>query len=256
MLTIDFNCDMGEGMSSDEDILPFVSSVNIACGFHAGDMDTMRRTVGLALKYDVAIGAHPSYPDKENFGRTDCWGVSVDPGNLAGIITDQLGLLQKICEQSGARIHHVKPHGALYNRAARDRVVSNIIGQAILAFDPMLILYGLSGSEMKYAADRCGLHFINEVFADRTYQEDGSLTPRTLPGALIDNPAAAAAQVLTMIEEGIVVSLSGKKIRLTAETLCIHGDSKEAARFALMIHSMLTKRGVFVRPPLISEGGF
>jgi UPF0271 protein len=253
MLSIDFNCDMGEGMSSDEDIMPFVSSVNIACGLHAGDVDTMRRTIGLALKYGVAIGAHPSYPDREHFGRKDCWGISVGPDNLASIITDQLGLLQNLCDESGARMHHVKPHGALYNRAAWDPEVSTIIGRAILALDPTLLLYGLSGSEMKHAADRCGLHFINEVFADRTYQEDGSLTPRTLPGALIDNPVAAAGQVLTMIEEGSVVTLRGKKIALTAETLCIHGDGREATGFARMIYSLLTERGVFVRLPALPE---
>src|SRR5882762_6659836 len=178
MLSVDLNCDMGEGMDCDAAIFPFISSANIACGYHAGDPDTMRRTVELALRHHVAIGAHPSYPDRENFGRIDILGKSLHPEEIPGMIVDQLILLQAICDEFGARLHHVKPHGALYNRAAKDAEVSHLICRAIREFDPSLLLYGLSGSAMKQAAQQCGLRFVSEVFADRTYQQDGSLTPR------------------------------------------------------------------------------
>lgn len=246
IVRIDLNCDMGEGMDTDEAILPFVSSVNIACGYHAGNADTMKRTVELALEYKVAIGAHPSYPDLENFGRKDILGTTLQPEDLPAILLDQLSSLQKICEGSGARLHHVKPHGALYNRAAKDANVSALICRVIRDFDPALYLYGLSGSEMKGQADLHGLRFISEVFADRTYQEDGSLTPRTEPGALIDDPAAAIAQVLRMVAEGKVVATTGKEVALSAGTVCIHGDGGHAVEFARMIYRILTENGIAI----------
>lgn len=208
-LSIDLNCDMGEGMDTDAAIFPFISSANIACGYHAGDADTMRRTVELALKHHVAIGAHPSYLDRENFGRIDILGTKLKPEEIPGMVVDQLILLQAICDEFGARLHHVKPHGALYNRAAKDAHVSALICRAIREFDPSLLLYGLSGSEMKKEAQRQELSFISEVFADRTYQEDGSLTPRTQPDALIEDPQQAIAQVVKMIREGRVFITSG-----------------------------------------------
>lgn len=241
---IDLNCDMGEGMPTDAAIFPFISSANIACGAHAGDEDTMRRTIELALQYDVAIGAHPSYPDRANFGRLDMLdpatpGARLQLHDLSATLTDQLAQLQKVCASFGTRIRHVKPHGALYNRAARDATVSAIICKAILDFDPSLLLYGLSGSEMKNQAAAAGLTFVSEVFADRTYREDGSLTPRTEPNALIDDTAAALKQVLQMVNEGTVTTQSGAIIPIAADTICLHGDGPHAVTFAKRISEEL-----------------
>lgn len=272
MLSIDLNCDMGEGMDNDAAIMPFISSANIACGYHAGDEDTMRHVVEEALKHNVAIGAHPSYPDRENFGRVDILdhddrfsrnhsdrpGTSLEelpdrpgirPEDLPNIIIDQLGALQKVCTGYGTRLHHVKPHGALYNRAARDAAVSALVCKAIKEFDSSLLLYGGSGSIMEMEAERYGLSFVREVFADRTYREDGSLTPRGEADALIEDSGLAIRQVLKMIREGRVAATSGKEIPLIAETVCIHGDGDHAAEFARMIHEALAQNWISVSAP-------
>ncbi len=255
MLSIDLNCDMGEGMENDAAIIPFISSVNIACGYHAGDETIMRRTVDLALAQQVAIGAHPSYPDREHFGRIDRLGPdasllpSVSIADLPEILTDQLATLANICHACGARLHHVKLHGALYNRAARDRAVSAILCETLRGFDPSLIIYGLSGSSMQEEADRCGLHFVHEVFADRGYEEDGSLTPRGMPHAMIEDPISAAFRALTMIRDGRVMATSGVLIGLRAETICIHGDGAYAVEIARAIREMLTGAGVVMKAP-------
>jgi len=232
---MDLNCDMGEGMETDEAIFPYITSANISCGYHAGDADTMRRTVELALRHHVAIGAHPSYPDRAHFGRVDMLGNGVVLEEIVGLVVDQLIILQAICDEFGARLHHVKPHGALYNRAARDPSVSAAICRAIREFDPALELYGLSGSVMGVEASRHELVFVSEVFADRTYQADGSLTPRTLPGAMIEDAAVSLAQVLRMVSEGKVVALTGEEIDIVAETVCLHGDGGHAVAFARVI---------------------
>jgi len=237
-MLIDLNCDMGEGMDTDAAIFPYISSANVSCGYHAGDADTMRRTVELALRHHTAIGAHPSYPDRANFGRVDMLGKGVVIEELSGLIVDQLITLQAICEEFGTRLHHVKPHGALYNRAARDREVSAMICRAIREFDPSLQLYGLSGSVMGTEALRHELVFVSEVFADRTYQADGSLTPRTEPGALIEDAELAVAQVRKMVEEGRVAVAGGGEIDIKAETICLHGDGSHAVEFAKMIHDL------------------
>jgi 5-oxoprolinase (ATP-hydrolysing) subunit A len=247
MQQIDLNCDMGEGMDTDESILPFVSSANIACGYHAGDADTMKRTIDLALEHHVAIGAHPSYPDREHFGRRDLFGVTMDTEDLAHLFMNQLQVFKKICDQCGAIFHHVKLHGALYNRAAIDACVSEIICVSIRSFDPSLCLYGLSGSELIRQANSFGLSFRNEVFADRTYQENGQLTPRTEPGALIDDPDESVRQVMTLIAEGKVRTTSGQEIRLAADTVCIHGDGKHPVAFARLIHNGLLARGIVIQ---------
>jgi 5-oxoprolinase (ATP-hydrolysing) subunit A len=246
--TIDVNCDMGEGMDSDAIIMPFISSVNIACGYHAGDEDTMRRTVELALSYGVAIGAHPSYPDRENFGRVDM-PEDMSPGRLAEIIVRQLDSMQNICKEYGVRLHHVKPHGALYNRAARDTAIGAIVCQAVHTVDPSLIIYGLSGSAMETDARCLGLRFVNEVFADRTYREDGHLVSRSEPNALITDPALAVTQVLQMIRDGKVVATSGREILLKAETVCIHGDGPHASEFARAIHGEIRIQGIRIQAP-------
>jgi UPF0271 protein len=249
VLKVDLNCDMGEGMDTDAAIFPFISSANIACGGHAGDAGTMRQTVALALQHGVAIGAHPSYPDRAGFGRTDILETSsglLRLEDLADILTDQLGQLQKIAEDMGARLHHVKPHGALYNRAAKDAAVSGIICRAIKSFDPSLLLYGLSGSEMQRQAMTFGLGFVSEVFADRTYQPDGSLTPRTMPDALIDDPGQMVQQVLMMVREGKIRAGGGIEVPITADTICLHGDGDHAVEFAAKIHMELQRNGIAV----------
>jgi 5-oxoprolinase (ATP-hydrolysing) subunit A len=246
---IDLNCDMGEGFPYDADIMPFISSVNIACGYHAGDTDTMKRTVELALQYGVAIGAHPSYPDRENFGRIDMVKTGLQPKELAKVITEQILQLQKICHDAGATLHHVKPHGALYNRAAWDHIINLLIGEVIMAVDDALLLYGLSNSTMEMVADAMGLGFVNEAFADRTYQDDGSLTPRTQPNALIVDTAVSIQQVLQMIRQGTVQSVNGKEVPVLAETICIHGDGVHAAEFARAIHEALMQQHISVAAP-------
>jgi len=238
-MLIDLNCDMGEGMETDAAIFPYISSANISCGYHAGDADTMRRTVELALRHHVKIGAHPSYPDRANFGRVDMLGKGVTLEEIPGLIVDQLIILQAICDEFGAELHHVKPHGALYNRAARDPEVSAMVCRAIREFDHSLQLYGLSGSVMRTAAEHHGLVFVNEVFADRTYQADGSLTPRSEPGALIEDAARSMAQVKKMVEEGRVVAINGEEIAIRADSICLHGDGSHAVEFARMIHEGL-----------------
>jgi len=250
MLSIDLNCDLGEGMPNDAELMSFISSANIACGGHAGDADTMQKTVELALKYNVAIGAHPSYPDKENFGRKDLIDVFIRREDMIEIIIEQVNQLKNICIEFGTTLHHVKPHGALYNRAARDKEISSLICKAILQIDPSLILYGLSGSEMKNEADACNIKFASEVFADRTYQEDGNLTTRDSPHALIENEEQALRQVIQMIKTGTVGSLNGKTIPIRAETICLHGDGKRVVQFAQLIKGELLKEGIVVKPPL------
>jgi UPF0271 protein len=246
---------MGEGMDSDVAVFPFITSANIACGGHAGDDETMRRTVELAMKHGVAIGAHPSYPDKANFGRVDILGAGVTLEELPEVISEQLQRLARVCREFGVPLRHVKLHGALYNRAAKDAVISKLICRAILDFDPALLLYGLSGSEMRRQADVLGLRFISEVFADRTYRPDGSLTPRTEPHALIDDPAQTLRQVLKMVTAGRVDVYTkdgapSGEVTLAAETVCLHGDGDHAAEFAEMIHDSLSTAGVLIRAPL------
>jgi UPF0271 protein len=247
---IDLNCDMGEGFDADEQLMPYISSANIACGYHAGDTDTMRRTVDLCLEYNVAIGAHPSYPDRDNFGRTDMLYNGVQPEDLPAMIAEQINLLEAVCKTAGAKLTHVKPHGALYNRAAKDVAVSRLICDTILETNPKLILYGLSGSVMETIALQCGLEFRREVFADRTYQQDGSLRPRTMPDALITDNDKCIQQVLQMIRSGVVTTIDGIEIPMTAETICIHGDGVHAVEFAKVIYEELRRNGIEIKNKL------
>lgn len=233
---IDINCDTGEGTGNDEALMPFITSANIACGYHAGDEETMRTTILLAKKYGVNIGAHPSFPDRENFGRTE---RQTTPEEVYRLITEQLLLFKKIADECAAKVYHAKPHGALYNTAARDKSLAKAIAQAVKDFDAGLILFGLSGSCSITEANRIGLKTYNEVFADRTYGNDGSLTPRSKPGALIEDEEAAVKQVLQMMEKKTVTTLSGKKISMQADTVCIHGDGKHAVPFAKRLHEAL-----------------
>jgi 5-oxoprolinase (ATP-hydrolysing) subunit A len=229
----DINCDMGEGISNDEAIMPFISSANIACGYHAGDEEIMKRTVELAIKHKISIGAHPSYRDRENFGRTD---IRLPLNEVYDLVTKQIHLLKEITRSAGASLHHVKPHGALYNMAARSKPLAAVIALAVKDVDEKLKLYGLSGSHLIMEAQKIGIKSVSEVFADRSYQDDGRLTPRSNPEALINDTDKAVQQVLQMIKEGTVTTVSGKVIPIVAETICIHGDGEHAVEFAKAIH--------------------
>ena len=233
MLICDLNCDMGEGMGNDEAIMPYITSANISCGFHAGNGDTIRHTMALAIKHKVHIGAHPSFRDKENFGRKE---MHLPPDKLYAIVLEQLIKMDLIAREKGTVLHHVKPHGALYNMASRDAETAAIIAQAIKDFKEDLILYGLSNSCLISEAKSLGLKTANEVFADRTYQDDGSLTPRLQANALIEDEEQCIRQVMQMVKEGTVTTTCGKVIPVTADTICIHGDGKHAVRFARKIH--------------------
>jgi 5-oxoprolinase (ATP-hydrolysing) subunit A len=236
MLTCDLNCDMGEGVGNDEAIMPFITSANISCGFHAGNGDIIRQTISLAMKYDIHIGAHPSFRDKENFGRKE---MHIGHDKLYAIVLEQLIKLDLITKEKGTTLHHVKPHGALYNMAARDPGTAGTIVLAVKDFNEELILYGLSNSFLISQAKALGLKTASEVFADRTYQDDGSLTPRSQPNALIENSEQCIQQVLQMTRQGTVTTVSGKIIPIVADTICIHGDGKHAVIFAKKIHEAL-----------------
>jgi len=244
MKTIDINCDLGEGIGNDELIMPYISSANIACGYHAGDENTMKQTVELCKRYNVAAGAHPSFPDRGNFGRTD---MLLHPGEIYEMIIKQISCLEKIAAEADVPVHHVKPHGALYNMAARDKGLAPFVALALLDTNPTYILYGLSGSYLIKEAKNLGLKTASEVFADRTYKTDGSLISRNKPGALIESTDIAVTQVLQMVKEGTVTSVTGKKIPIVAETICIHGDSVHAVEFAKAIYDALKKEGIEIK---------
>lgn len=236
MLICDLNCDMGEGIGNDEAIMPYISSANISCGFHAGNGDTIRQSIALAIRHNVRIGAHPSFRDKENFGRKE---IQLPPDKLYAIVLEQLIKLDLIAKEKGTRLYHVKPHGALYNMAARDGETATVIAQAIKDFNEELVLYGLSDSLLISKGKALGLKTANEVFADRTYQDNGSLTPRSNNKALIENEDDCLKQVLQMVNYGTVTTTSGKTIPIAADTICIHGDGKHAVTFAKKIHEAL-----------------
>jgi UPF0271 protein len=246
---LDLNSDMGESfgpwrMGDDEAVLAHVTSANIACGFHAGDARMMQHTVRLAHARGVAIGAHPSLPDLQGFGRRE---MKVAAQEVYDDVLYQIGALAGICRASGARLHHVKPHGALYNMAARDPALADAIARAVRDFDAQLVLYGLAGSQLIAAARRAGLRAASEVFADRTYQPDGSLTPRSRPDAMIGDAGRALAQVEQMVKQGQVVATDDSVVSIQADTLCIHGDQPGAATFAREIGRALQEWGVEVR---------
>jgi UPF0271 protein len=242
--SIDLNCDVGEGVGSDEEILPHVTSVNIACGAHAGDLATMRRTVKLAIEHGAAIGAHPGLPDRAGFGRRE---MRVTPQEVYDLILEQALALAAVVRAAGAAVYHLKPHGALYNMAARDAVIAQAIAAATHQFDHACILVGLAGSELIRRGEVAGLKTASEAFADRTYQRDGSLTSRELPDALIHDPAVAAERVVRMVLQGSVTSQQGTEIPLRADTICIHGDSPGAAALAKAIRERLQREGIEIK---------
>lgn len=231
-------------MPNDGALMPFISSANIACGAHAGDHQTMRNTVELCLTHSVAVGAHPGFDDKRNFGRTP---MHVSPSALYDLVTRQLNDLHHICNELGARLHHVKPHGAMYNMAAKDQAMSNTLAKAVFDFNPKLIFFGLSGSYLISEAKKVGLQTANEVFADRTYQSDGSLTHRTDKRAMIANEDEMLKQVLLMIRQQQVETTDKALISVRSETICIHGDGDHALQFARAIHDRLTQEKITIQ---------
>lgn len=245
-LHIDLNCDMGESfgawkMGQDEQILPYVSSANIACGYHAGDASVMRHTVAQAIKHGVKLGAHPGLPDLVGFGRRN---MAISPENAYDIMVVQIGALAAVAATQGSRLHHVKAHGALYNMAVKDATLAKALAQAISDVDKSLIMFVLAGSCMVEAAQQCGLTVKQEVFCDRTYQPDGSLTPRREHNAMITDVNQSITQVLQMVQKGFVTAVDGSKVTLKAETLCIHGDQPNAVIFAQSIRSALQDAGI------------
>ncbi|MFL6468681.1 MAG: 5-oxoprolinase subunit PxpA, partial [Pyrinomonadaceae bacterium] len=244
-LSIDINCDLGEGCENDAELMRYISSANIACGFHAGNTETMKRTVELALANNVAIGAHPSFPDRENFGRTE---MSIPYPEVSEIVAEQIILLKDVCDEMGARLHHVKPHGALYNMAVKDRVLSRTIANTVSNVDNGLLLFGMPNSFMISEAEACGLRSVSEVFADRTYQPDGTLTPRSQPHALIDDVEICKTHVLRMVQEQNVIATDGSVVPIKAETICIHGDGARAVEFAAAINRTLRNQGIEISP--------
>jgi UPF0271 protein len=245
MRYIDINCDMGEGMDNDAALMPYISSANIACGYHAGNEETMQQTVALASRYGVAIGAHVSFLDKENFGRKE---MELPPDVVYELVQQQLIILQKIVKTQAVSIKHVKPHGALYNMSARDKQLADIIARVVHDFDPSLILVGLSDSHSINEAKTLGLQTASEVFADRRYEENGSLRSRSLPGALLEDADEVAEQVLKMVSNKTVIAITGKEIPVTAETICIHGDGKHAVEFAQTIYQNLKNHSIEIKP--------
>lgn len=240
-MTIDLNCDMGESlgvwqMGHDEQIMPYIHSANIACGFHAGDAHIMRKTVAMAIRHGVNIGAHPGLNDIAGFGRRN---IPITPEQAYDLVVVQIGALAAVAKSQGATLHHVKPHGALYNMAANNEPLARAIAQAILDVNDQLILYALANSLAAKTALNMGLQVKQEVFADRSYQEDGTLTPRTQAGAMITDVQRATAQVLQMVQQGTVTTASGKVIAIQADTLCIHGDQPNALVFAQHLHNAL-----------------
>ncbi|MGF2616645.1 LamB/YcsF family protein [Rossellomorea vietnamensis] len=241
MINIDLNCDLGESFGSyskgnDEEILKRITSANIACGFHAGDPEIMLRTVQLALKNGVKIGAHPGYPDLQGFGRRH---MDIPSEEIYSLVLYQIGALEAIVRAQGGSLSHVKPHGALYNRAAKDVEIARSITKAVHDFNPFLTLFGLANSYLITAGEEFGLHTASEVFADRTYQNDGTLTPRHQEGAVIHNDTKALSQVVKMVKEHKVISTDGMEIEIKPDTICLHGDNENALLFADKILSAL-----------------
>jgi UPF0271 protein len=246
---IDLNCDVGEGYGvfpphADDVLLPLVSSANVACGFHASDPRIMRRTVRLAREHGVAVGAHPSFPDRVGFGRR---ALAASPEEIADDVVYQVGALLGFCRAEGVPLTHVKPHGALYHVAARDPAAAAAVAQAVRAVDPSLWLVCLAGSVLAAAGRAAGLRCAEEAFADRGYARDGTLLPRGAPGALVTDPSAVAERVARLARDGTVETADGASLRVAARTVCVHGDTPGAADLARAIRARLDRDGIAVR---------
>lgn len=250
MLTIDLNCDIGEGfgpyvIQNQAEILQYVTSANIACGYHSGDPSIMHETVKLAIENNVKIGAHPGLPDLLGFGRRN---MNISPREAYDMVVYQIGALQGFLTVFNEPMQHVKPHGALYNMAAKDQVLAEAIAQAVYDVSPQLILFGLSESELTKAGEKIGLKTVHEVFADRTYQNDGTLTPRSIENAIITDQNKSLEQILRFVEKNEVVSVQGDIIPLRADSICVHGDEEQALQFVKNIKRTLEKNTIDVQP--------
>jgi UPF0271 protein len=245
-LVVDLNADLGEGAGHDDDLLTLVTSANIACGFHAGDAGTIRASIDAARSRNVAVGAHPSLFDRENFGRKE---LPVKPAEVFDAVVYQLGIFAAIAEAAGVRPNHVKPHGALYNMAARDVALADAIARAVTSVDATLIFFAPVSSALSRAGEAHGLQIAHEVFADRNYCGDGSLVSRSRPDALLHDPVETAPRALRMLREGKVRSVDGVDVDVRAETICLHGDNPEAVEFARALRSRLEANGVTFRAP-------
>jgi UPF0271 protein len=248
---IDLNCDMGESfgawtMGDDAHVMPYISSANIACGFHGGDPATIRTTVRRAVDAGVAIGAHPSLPDLMGFGRR---AMRISAQDMYDLIVYQAGAVEAFARAAGARLHHVKAHGALYNMAATDEALAEAMARAVRDLGAGVMLYALSGTSMVAAGEKSGVPTVAEVFADRSYQDDGTLTPRGRPGAMIEEESRAVVQALGMIERGEVTSITGKTVKVSPGTLCLHGDQPGAVALAKALRRAFAERGVTVQAP-------
>lgn len=241
---IDLNCDLGEGCANDAAIMPWITSANIACGAHAGDAESMRATLRLCRQWGVVAGAHPGYADREHFGRRE---LELSAEQIADSIGEQLERLRTLACAEDMAVAHVKPHGALYNQAARDPAIADVVAAAVRAFDPRLILVGLAGSELPRAGVRAGLRVAHEAFADRRYLDNGTLASRTSADAVIERAEDAAAQALCIVLHGEVATRDGTRLALEADTLCLHGDGAHAADFARILRKSLDAAGVGVR---------
>lgn len=249
-MKVDLNCDMGESFGAykiglDEEVVKYISSANVACGYHAGDPSVMSKTVKLLKENNVAVGAHPGFPDLVGFGRRN---MSVSPADAKVYVQYQLGALCAFCAANGVELQHVKPHGALYNMAGKDYNLSLAICEGIKEVNPQLILLGLSGSQMLKAADDIGLKCAKEVFADRAYEEDGSLVARTKEGSMITDEDEAISRVIGMIKYGKVKALTGKEIAIEANSVCVHGDGEKALLFVKKINSALNGEDITIAP--------
>jgi UPF0271 protein len=249
-MSIDINCDMGESfgpwkMGADEDVMPHITSANVACGAHAGDPRVMRRTVRAAKQHGVSVGAHPGFADLQGFGRRE---MQVDPEEVEDALIAQVGALAAIARAERVPVRHVKAHGALYNMAARDRRLADAIAAAIKAVDSSLVMFGLPKSPLIDAGVAAGLRVAAEGFADRAYEPDGSLTPRSRPGAVIHDPAVVVERAVRMVRDGIVLTPAGQEIPLKVDTLCVHGDTPGAAELVKRIRAGFEAAGIQVRP--------
>jgi UPF0271 protein len=251
MKKIDLNCDMGESygawkMGADAEVMPFITSANIACGFHGGDPATIRKTVRLAVDRGVAVGAHPSLPDLMGFGRR---AMRILPQDMYDLIVYQAGAVEAFARAAGTKLHHVKCHGALYNMAVNDEALSEAMVRAVKDLGSGVMLYALSGSKTFELGKKAGIPVAGEVFADRGYSDDGTLAPRDKPGGMIEDAAASAKQALAMIEEGYVTSLAGKRVAVAADTMCLHGDQPGAVAFAQALRKAFSEKGITVAAP-------
>lgn len=255
MYEIDLNCDLGESfgrykLGMDEEVIPYISSANVACGYHASDPVIMERTVKMSKENGVSVGAHSGFPDLLGFGRRN---MILTPEEAKTYTMYQIGALWAFCQAEGIRLHHVKPHGAFYNMAAKDIQLAQAICEGIQSVDPHLALLGLSNSKLQQAADITGIPFIQEVFADRAYEEDGSLVARSKEGAMIEDEDMCIARVIRMVKEGYVTTITGKEIPIKADSVCVHGDGMKALTFVKKIRAALEQENILVKSPQLEN---